>query len=111
VKSLLEKAVGLDPALGPAYLQLGIIYSEQKDLAKAISAYRQAIKATPSLEQAHYRLARAYRQSGDLAKAHAELQLYEQISGQKERNIERQHHEVQQFVYQLRDQAHSAEQQ
>jgi tetratricopeptide (TPR) repeat protein len=111
VKSLLEKAVGLDPALGPAYLQLGIIYSEQKDLAKAISAYRHAIKATPSLEQAHYRLARAYRQSGDLAKAHAELQLYEQISGQKERNIERQHHEVQQFVYQLRDQAHSAEQQ
>src|ERR1700677_4338376 len=111
VKSLLEKAVGLDPALGPAYLQLGIIYSEQRDLAKAISAYRHAIKATPSLEQAHYRLASAYRQSGALAKAHAELQLYEQISGQKERNIERQHHEVQQFVYQLRDQAHSAEQQ
>jgi tetratricopeptide (TPR) repeat protein len=110
VKSSLEKAVRLDPNLGSAYLQLGIIYAEQKDLSKAIAVYRKAIQATPSLEQAHYRLARAYTLSGDPAKAHAELQLYEQISKEKERNIKRQHREVQQFVYQLRDGAPSVKQ-
>jgi tetratricopeptide (TPR) repeat protein len=69
VKILLEKAVHLDPKLGPAYLQLGVLYSERKDLSNAISAYQQAIKATPRLEEAHYRLAQAYRQAGETARA------------------------------------------
>ena len=103
VKSLLEKAVHLDPKLGLAYLQLGIVYAEQKDLPKAISTYRQAIDADPRLEQAHYRLAQAYRQAGDTAKAHAEMQLYEEISQEHMHEIDRRRHELQQFVYQLRD--------
>jgi tetratricopeptide (TPR) repeat protein len=104
VKSLLEKAVHLDPKLGLGYLQLGVVHAEQGDIAKAISDYQQAIAATPELEQAHYRLAQAYRQVGEPSKAHAELQLYEQISKEKEQESERQRHELQQFVYQLRDQ-------
>ena len=103
VKSLLEKAVSLDPKLGLAYLQLGILYSEQRDFAKAISAYRRAIESAPQMEQAHYRLAQAYRQSGESSKAQAELQTYEKISKEKTQEIERQRHEVQQFVYELRD--------
>jgi tetratricopeptide (TPR) repeat protein len=103
VKSLLEKASHLDPKLGPAYLQLGVLYSERKDLPSAIAAYRQAIEAAPRLEEAHYRLAQAYRQAGQTADAQAELQLYTQISKQKAEETERQRHEVQQFVYQLRD--------
>lgn len=104
VKSLLEKAVHLDPKFGLAYLQLGVLYSERKDLSDAISSYQQAVQATPRLEEAHYRLAQAYRQGGDAAKAQAELQLYTQISKREEDALERQRHEVQQFVYQLRDQ-------
>jgi tetratricopeptide (TPR) repeat protein len=103
VKSLLEKAIHLDPKLGLASLQLGIVYSEQGDFPQAISAYRQAIEASPQLEQAHYRLAQAYRRVGETSKAHAELQLYEQISAEKTEEVERQRHELQQFVYSLRD--------
>ena len=103
VKPLLEKAVQLDPKLGPAYLQLGIVHAEQKNLPKAISAYQQAVEATPRLEQAHYRLAQAYKQVGDTEKAQAELRLYEKISQEKQLEIERQRHELQQFVYRLRD--------
>lgn len=102
VKFLLEKAVHLDPKLGPAYLQLGVLYSERKDFSNAIAAYRQAIEATPRLEEAHYRLAQAYRQTGEPAKAQAELQLYAQISKEKADETERQRHELQQFVYLLR---------
>jgi tetratricopeptide (TPR) repeat protein len=103
VKSLLEKAVQLDPALGLGYLQLGVLYSERKDFPNAVATYQRALAATPQLEEAHYRLAQAYRQTGELAKAQAELQLYEKISNEKAAEIERQRHEVQQFVYQLRD--------
>ena len=102
VKSLLEQAIHLDPKLGPAYLQLGVLYSERKDFSSAISAYQQAIEATPGLEEAHYRLAQAYRQAGETSKAQAELQRYTQISKEKEEEIEHQRHELQQFVYQLR---------
>ncbi len=85
VKTLLEKAVQLDPKLGVAYLQLGILYSVQKDFSKAISAYQQAVAATPQLEEAHYRLVQAYRQAGDTSKAQEELHIYKQVSEQKRR--------------------------
>ena len=107
-KSGLEKAVQLDPTLGVAYMQLGILYAEQKDLSGAIAAYQHAIEATPDLEDAHYRLSQAYRRAGEPSKAQAELQQYKEISKQKEAETERQRHEVQQFVYQLRDQTASS---
>jgi tetratricopeptide (TPR) repeat protein len=103
IKSLLEKAVHLDPNLGVGYLQLGIVYSEQKDVPKAVSALQQAVAVSPRLEEAHYRLAQLYRQIGDASKARSELQLYEQMSAEETQEIARQRHEVQQFVYQLRD--------
>jgi tetratricopeptide (TPR) repeat protein len=103
ITSLLRTAVGLDPKFSLAYLELGTIYEEQKYLPKAVSALQDAVKADPSLEEAHYRLARAYKQSGEISKAHTELQVYEQISKEKTAAVERQRHEMQQFVYELRD--------
>jgi Tfp pilus assembly protein PilF len=104
VESLLEKAVRLDPKLGPAYLQLGILYSERGDFPKAIAAYQKAIEANPGLEEAHFRLAQAYNRSGEKSKAQAELQLYYQMSKQTAEQVERERHEIRQFVYTLRDQ-------
>jgi tetratricopeptide (TPR) repeat protein len=104
IKLLLQKAVQLDPRLGPAYLQLGILYADQRDFPSAIVAYRQAITATPQLDEAHYRLAQLYQQTGEAASAQAELQLYMQISKQQAEETERQRHQVQQFVFQLGDQ-------
>ena len=69
----------------------------------AIAAYRLAIEATPRLEEAHFRLAEAYRQTGETANAQAELQVYAQISKEKAEETEHQRHEVQQFVYELRN--------
>jgi len=61
VESLLNKAVHLDPKLGVAYLQLGILYAAREDLPKAIAAYQRASDLSPELEEPHYRLAQAYR--------------------------------------------------
>jgi tetratricopeptide (TPR) repeat protein len=103
VKLLLDEAVHLDPKLAPAYLQLGILYSQQGESAKAISAYQKAIEANPQLDEAHYRLAQAYNRAGEKLKAQAELQLYEQLSKKTVAESDRERREIQQFVYTLRD--------
>jgi tetratricopeptide (TPR) repeat protein len=104
VEALLKKSVRLDPKLGTGYLQLGILYSDQKDFPQSISAYQEAIAASPELEEAHYRLSQVYRRRGDKLKAQQELQLYEQMSNKTEEEHERRRHDIQQFVYTLRDQ-------
>jgi tetratricopeptide (TPR) repeat protein len=103
VKSLLLTAVRLDPKLGLAYLELGIVYSQQKDFPKAISALQHAIEVDPKSDNAHYRLAQVYRLAGETSKAQTELQSYEQISKQNAEQIGCDRHELQQFVYELRD--------
>jgi tetratricopeptide (TPR) repeat protein len=104
VEALLRNAIRLDPKFAAAYLQLGILHSEQRDNARSISDYQQAIGADPQLEEAHYRLAQAYRQTGDTAAAAAELQIYDRVVKESAEKAERERHEIRQFVYTLRDQ-------
>jgi tetratricopeptide (TPR) repeat protein len=102
IQALLEKAVRLDPHLDAAYLQLGIVFAEQGNIPRAISAYQSAIDGNPSMEEAHYRLAQAYRKAGESAKASREIELYQQLSKQSARELERERAEIQQFVIELR---------
>jgi tetratricopeptide (TPR) repeat protein len=108
IESLLARAVALDPKLGEAHLQLGILYSEQRDFPKAITAYQQAVAVNPHLEQAHYRLAQTYRRVGQNDKAQNELRLYQQVSQEKAAQLERERAEIKQFVYRLRAQQASS---
>jgi len=105
VESLLNTAVHRDPQLGAAHLQLGILFSEQRDSPRAIAEYEKAVRIDPQMEEAHYRLAQAYRQNGDTDKAKEELRRYQQITKQSNEQLERKRHEIKQFVYTLRDQA------
>ena len=102
-ETLLEKAVRLDPALAHAHLQLGLLRAERKDYAAAIQSYQRAVKANPDLEEAHYRLALAYKLNGQLQEAETEARLYQELSKKKEEDSARERHEIQQFVYTLRD--------
>jgi tetratricopeptide (TPR) repeat protein len=104
IESLLTESVKLDPKLGDAYMQLGILYEEQRNLPSALSAYKQAVAVSPQLEQAHYRLAQAYRKNGDEEKAKAEMALYQETSKQSAHKAEREQREMQGFVYTMRDQ-------
>ena len=102
--ALLDKAVRLDPKLGDAYVQLGIISSARGDYRGATSAYKKAIEANPQSGEAHYRLGLAYRRVGDDAKAKQELQLYKQIDQTETATVERQRRELRQFMIILKDQ-------
>jgi tetratricopeptide (TPR) repeat protein len=104
IETLLGSVIRLDPKFAAAYLQLGILHSEQRDYPQAISDYHQAIQADPQMEEAHYRLAQVYRQTGDAAKADDELKVYDQIAKGSAQQAERERHEIRQFVYTLRDQ-------
>jgi tetratricopeptide (TPR) repeat protein len=104
VESLLNHAVQLNPKFGAAYLQLGILHADQGDTAKAISDYQQAIQASPQMAEAHYRLAQAYRRNGEADKAKTELQLYGRTEKETAQRVERERHEIRQFVYTLRSQ-------
>jgi tetratricopeptide (TPR) repeat protein len=105
VESLLQKAVRLDSKFAPAHLQLGILYAERKDFSRAIAEYQKAMEVDPGLPEPHYRLAQAYKRVEEAQKASAELRLYEQASKDAAEEVERQRHEMQQFVYTLRDRA------
>jgi tetratricopeptide (TPR) repeat protein len=104
VQSELKRAIELDPQLGNAYLQLGILYSSKKDASAAIRAFQKAIELLPLPDEAHYRLAQIYRQTGEIEKARQEKALYDQTSQQKTKEAEQRRHEIQQFVYTLRGQ-------
>jgi tetratricopeptide (TPR) repeat protein len=103
IESLLQRAVQIDPKFDLAYLQLGILHADREDFPAAVAAYRKAAEANPGLEAAHYRLAQTYRRIGDAAHAKQELEVYERLSKEASAQLQREHREVQQFVYTLKD--------
>jgi tetratricopeptide (TPR) repeat protein len=102
VERLLKKAVGQDPKLAVGYLQLGILYAEEKDWPKAITALQSSVTADPELEEAHFRLATAYRMTGEVGKSKVELEVYERITKKSNGQTEHDRHEIAQFVYSSR---------
>jgi Tfp pilus assembly protein PilF len=100
----LKRAIELDPHLGDAYLELGILYMEREDFPAAIAALQKAIENTPIPDDAHYRLAEVYRRTGETEKAHKEIELFKQSSERKNEQAERERHEIPQLVYTLREQ-------
>jgi tetratricopeptide (TPR) repeat protein len=104
VETLLSKAVAIDPKCGDAYLQLGILFAAQHNLAKAIAFYIRAIQVDPQLGEAHYRLGVAYDRAGEPEKARQEFQLHDQIEKLQAAAVERQRREVKQFLVVLQGQ-------
>jgi tetratricopeptide (TPR) repeat protein len=107
-ESELNSAIKLDPHLGDAYLQLGILRSSRDDYPGAIAAFQKAIENTRVPDDAHYRLALVYRRTGETEKARKEIEAFKQLSEQKNQEAERERHEIPQFVYTLRNQNSAA---
>lgn len=102
VESLLNNALRLDSKFAAAYLQLGIVQSDQGKYAEAVSNYTQAIRLGPKMEEPHYRLAQAYRQLGQTERAKEELRLYERLAKESTQQTERSRQQIRQLVYTLR---------
>ncbi len=104
VETLLNTAARLNPQYAAPHLQLGILHSDAGNYPAAISDYERAIQLDSQMEEAHYRLAQAYRQIGQADKSKEQLRLYQQLSQESAQKVDRERHEIRQFVYTLRDQ-------
>lgn len=98
IDSLLRKAVAVDPNFAQAYLQIGIMLHERKDLTNAIAAYKKAIERDTELAEAHFRLGQAYKRRGDISKANEQFQAYQRIEKNEAAAIEKKRREVRQFI-------------
>ncbi len=105
VEQLLTKATEVDRSYADAYLQLGNFCSEQRDFAKAIGFYTEAIELNPQLGDAHFHLGMAYQRTGEREKAKHEFELHEEIEKQQAADVERQRREVKQFLIVLNGQS------
>jgi tetratricopeptide (TPR) repeat protein len=79
VEGLLRRAVTLDSKFAKAFLELGILLSDQQRYAEAIQELRHATRLEPDLAQAHYRLSQAYQRTGQEALAAKELEMFERL--------------------------------
>jgi tetratricopeptide (TPR) repeat protein len=104
VESLLKDAVRLDANLAAAHFQLGIVHAASGNDSAAISDFQAAVRSDPQMEEAHYRLAQTYRKLGQADKAKDELRLYEELGKASAQRVDRERHDIRQFVYTLRDQ-------
>lgn len=104
IQALLEKSVAIDPKFGEAYLQLGVLLSEQGRSQQAIDNLQRAVAVAPDLPDAHHRLALAYKRAGEESKAQVQFQAYEQAEKAETAAIEKQRRELRQFIVVLKDQ-------
>jgi tetratricopeptide (TPR) repeat protein len=104
VEALLTKAVTMDSNCVDAYLQLGILYSSQRNYQKAIDFYMKAIKADPQLAEAHYRLGVAYDRTDEPTKAKQEFVLHDEIEKKQAAAVESQRRQIKQFLVVLQGQ-------
>ena len=65
----LQKAIGMDSTLQPAWVNLGMAYRELKEYDKAISCYEHILRNNPNQIKAVFALANVYNDMGDFDRA------------------------------------------
>jgi tetratricopeptide (TPR) repeat protein len=99
IEALFKAALVLDGKFAEAHLQLGNLYSDQKQFADAIPQYITALKENPDLGDAHYRLGQAYVRTGDKQRAQEHFEIYQRVRAEHIAQVDKQRAEVRQFVY------------
>ena len=99
VESLLQKAIALDPRMADAHMQLGSLYSSQREYTKSIAQYQSALALNPDLSDAHYRLGQDYIHTGQKDLAQTEVEIYQKQRAQHLAEADKERAAVKQFVY------------
>jgi len=77
---LLKKAIGIDPKLELAHLDLGIVYADQGQQTDALRELQQAERMDPKDVNTHWRLGQLYRSMGKKDEAKIEFDKARQIN-------------------------------
>lgn len=65
----LQKAIQLDSAMQPAWVNLGMAYRQQHKFAQALNCYERILKVNPGQIKAVFAMANVYNDMGDFDKA------------------------------------------
>jgi tetratricopeptide (TPR) repeat protein len=99
VESLLQRSIALDPKLAEASYQLGNLYSDKQEYAKALPEYQRALQLNPGLPGVHYQLGRCYARVGQKDMAQQELATYQRLRAQHLAEDDKAGEAIQQFVF------------
>jgi tetratricopeptide (TPR) repeat protein len=98
VEALLRKSIALDGTIADAHLQLGILYTDQREYAKSYPEYARALELDPNLPDAHYRLGQYYVHAGEKEKAQREFDVYQKLQAAHQAEVDKERAEVRQFI-------------
>ncbi|MGA7317906.1 MAG: tetratricopeptide repeat protein, partial [Silvibacterium sp.] len=83
IKTLLNRAIQMDPDLAKAHLQLADVYAQRNEYSDAVREYESAVRLSPDLSEAHHRLAMAYQRTGHSDQSAREMQIFQQLKAQQ----------------------------
>lgn len=83
-EELLERAIKLNPSFVDAHFELGLLFDDEKQDAKAAREYLLAIKLKPEASKFHYRLARLYRRDGNSQLADVEYRKFQELKARED---------------------------
>jgi tetratricopeptide (TPR) repeat protein len=98
VERLLKNAIALDPTLADAHLQLGTLYSSERNYQQSIPEYERTLDLNPNLSDAHYRLGTDLVHVGEKERAQKEFEIYQRLRAEHLAEVEKERAEVRQFV-------------
>jgi tetratricopeptide (TPR) repeat protein len=84
---LLEKAVGLDPRIELAHLDIGVLYANDGKNDDALRELKKAEQLDPSDQNVHWRLGRFYKSIGKKAEAEVEFQKTRNLQKASDKSI------------------------
>lgn len=102
VEALLEKSILLDPSFPDAHLELGNLYSQKREYAKAVPEYQKTLALNPNLPDAYYRLGQAYVHLGQNDLAQKQFQLHQELYNRHLAQVDQEREHTLQFVYSMK---------
>ena len=84
------------------HLQLGKLYSEQREYSEAVPEYNRAVQLDPKLIEAHYLLGQAYVHLGKKELAEKEFALHQKLYARHLAEDNQERERIRQFVYSIR---------
>ena len=92
---LLEKAIGIEPGIELAHLDLGILYSDSGRKQDALHELKVAERLNPGDQNVHWRLARFYKAMGKNEEANAEFEKTRTLQKTADQTVFNQLHQAQ----------------
>jgi tetratricopeptide (TPR) repeat protein len=92
--ALLERAIRIDPSIGLAHLDLGILLGDAGRPDEGLRELKIAVNLNPDDENVHWRLARFYQATGRREEAKAEFEKTKSLQKASDQTVMRKLHEA-----------------